>query len=131
MVPFATHCIPSLLSWQAFFFGVIVIPLLTFCFPFSSLFISFLLQWLLWVENFFSQSLLWTKTKHYSPPCLFCFCCNCCCEWKTFVAIVVVNGNEALLKLLVITLSRFFLYHQCQVFCCIIVFLVVIIMVVI
>jgi hypothetical protein len=26
--------------------------LLTFCFPFSSLFISFLLWWLLWVENF-------------------------------------------------------------------------------
>jgi len=46
-----------------------------------------------------------------------------------FVAIVVVSENEALLKLLAITLSRFFLYHHCQVFCCIIVFLVVIIMV--
>ncbi len=82
LVPFATHYIPSLPSWQAFFLCDSDPFLFTFCFPFSSLFISFLLRWLLWMENFSHRD--YCEQKQSIILLLVCFfcCCNCCYKWK-------------------------------------------------
>jgi len=84
--------------------------LLTFCFPFSSFFISVLLRWLLWVENFSHND--YCEQKQSIILLLVCF---------SFVAIVVISEKLLLHWLLWVKIKCCWNCWQLhyQGFCCI------------